>query len=141
MFGAERQRRSLPRRRHRPTLEPNCVGYTQTVGDVTKRLKPVGLMQRYKDKMYFGAFGYLQLRCARDAAGRRTEQGWWRIEGADQTIDNEITETGAFKLDPYGLKDASKNISDSGSINTSINSEPPRKPTSITTRLAKCMPR
>ncbi|WP_284447333.1 hypothetical protein, partial [Fluviibacter phosphoraccumulans] len=103
-------------------LEPNCVGYTQTVGDVTKTVyKPVGLMQRYKDKMYFGAFGYLQLGTAdaRDGSGgtANVNKDGGVLKAPIQTIDNEITETGAFKLDPYGLKDASKNITDSGSIN------------------------
>ena len=105
-------------------LEANCIAYTQTIGDVSKTVyKPVGLMQRYKDKMYFGAFGYLQLGTANATDGvngsgtvNRSKDGGV-LRAPIQTIDNEISETGAFKLDPYGLKDASRSIVDSGSIN------------------------
>ena len=105
-------------------LEANCVAYTQTAGGVTKTVyKPAGLMQRYKEKMYFGAFGYLQLgsQYANDgiygSGTTNASKDGGVLKAPIQTIDNEITETGAFRLDPYGLKDVSKNIKNSGSIN------------------------
>ncbi len=104
--------------------ETNCVPYTQTIGDVTKTVyKPVGLMQRYKDKMYFGAFGYLQLGTANETDGingsgtaNQSKDGGV-LRAPIQSIDNEIWETGAFKKDPYGLTETSKSIENSGSIN------------------------
>lgn len=107
-------------------LEPFCQAYQDDTGTLTV-YKPVGLIQRYKDKMNFGAFGYLAL------ADVNAEAAPYALDGPGgtynlykdggvlrspvQSVANEISETGAFKLDPYGLKDSGKGIDDSGTIN------------------------
>lgn len=105
--------------RGRP-LEAFCQAYQDPTGTLTV-YKPVGLIQRYKDKMYFGAFGYLQLGEAYATDGPGGTYNEYKDGGVlrspVQSVANEISETGAFKLDPYGLKDASKAIGDSGTIN------------------------
>ncbi|MCA0187793.1 MAG: M55 family metallopeptidase, partial [Proteobacteria bacterium] len=105
--------------RGRP-LEAFCQAYQDPTGTLTV-YKPVGLIQRYKDKMYFGAFGYLQMGEANslDAPGGTSNayKDGGVLRSPVQSVANEISETGAFRLDPYGLKDASKAIGDSGTIN------------------------
>ena len=88
-------------------LEANCRKYVDATGTKTV-WKPVGLMQQYKDKMYFGAFGYLSdTSAARDGGVLRAKV---------QSIDNEITETGAFLDDPYNMRASDQKV-DSGTIN------------------------
>lgn len=105
--------------RGRP-LEAFCQAYQDPTGTLTV-YKPVGLIQRYKDKMYFGAFGYLQLGYGGVLDGPGGTANEYKDGGVlrspVQSVAGEISETGAFKLDPYGLKDAGKAINDSGTIN------------------------
>lgn len=93
-------------------LESNCRKYVDATGTKTV-WKPVGLMQQYRDKMYFGAFGYLHLP-QETSANRARDGGVLRAQV--QSIDNEITETGAFLDDPYKMK-ASQSVNNSGTIN------------------------
>ncbi|WP_276662883.1 PilC/PilY family type IV pilus protein [Thauera aminoaromatica] len=92
-------------------LETNCRKYVDSTGTKTV-WKPAGLMQQYKDKMYFGAFGYLYLpentsaNVARDGGVLRAQM---------QSLDNEISETGAFPDDPYNMQ-ATQAVN-SGTIN------------------------
>lgn len=92
-------------------LEANCRKYVDPTGTKTV-WKPAGLMQQYKDKMYFGAFGYLYLPDLGDVNMNR-DGGVLRAQV--QSIDNEITETGAFPDDPYGMQ--AKQGVNSGTIN------------------------
>ncbi len=92
-------------------LEANCRKYVDSTGTKTV-WKPAGLMQQYKDKMYFGAFGYLYLPELGDYNMIR-DGGVLRAQV--QSIDNEITETGAFPDDPYGMQ--AKQGVNSGTIN------------------------
>ena len=92
-------------------LEANCRKYVDPTGTKTV-WKPAGLMQQYKDKMYFGAFGYLYLPELGDYNMIR-DGGVLRAQV--QSIDNEITETGAFPDDPYGMQ--AKQGVNSGTIN------------------------
>lgn len=92
-------------------LESNCRKYVDSAGTKTV-WKPAGLMQQYKNKMYFGAFGYLYLPDKTDANQKR-DGGVLRAQM--QSLDNEITETGAFLDDPYGMQ--AKQQVNSGTIN------------------------
>ncbi len=88
-------------------LESNCRKYVDATGAKVV-WKPVGLMQQYKDKMYFGAFGYL--------ADTSTTRDGGVLRAKVQSIDNEITETGAFLDDPYEMQASPQKV-DSGTIN------------------------
>ena len=87
-------------------LEANCQKYVK--GDIAV-YKPVGLMQQYKNQMYFGAFGYLL------TADNNRDGGVLRAKV--QSVSPEILETGAFADDPYGFANAGLGILYSGSIN------------------------
>ncbi|MCX9155069.1 PilC/PilY family type IV pilus protein [Niveibacterium sp. 24ML] len=93
--------------------EPNCADYASSDG---KRIikKPHGLMQDNKGKMNFGAFGYLVSND--DTSANLTIDGGV-LRGQMNDLAAEITETGAFALDPEGLVDAAKGIDASGTIN------------------------
>ena len=92
-------------------LESNCRKYVDSTG--TKVVwKPVGLMQQYKDKMYFGAFGYLFLP---DLGPDNKAKDGGVLRAKVQSIDNEITETGAFWDDPYNMAAVQRTAS--GTIN------------------------
>lgn len=99
-------------------LEGNCKKYANTSG--TKSLyKPVGLIQQYKDKMYFGAFGYLLLNDNNnwDADGvANIYKDGGVLRAMVQSVDSEITETGAFVTDPYNML-AAQGVTYSGTIN------------------------
>ena len=58
-----------------------------------------------------------------------------------QSVANEISETSAFKLDPYGLKDVVEAIGGSRTINYLNKFGSDRNPTSTMTRSASCMRR
>lgn len=92
-------------------LEANCRKYVDSTGTKTV-WKPAGLMQQYKDKMYFGAFGYLYLP---DGGDYNMIRDGGVLRAQVQSIDNEITETGAFPDDPYGMQ--AKQGVNSGTIN------------------------
>lgn len=106
-------------------LESNCQKYSGSDGKYV--YKPVGLIQQYKDKMYFGSFGYVLLdgqpglglnTYAYDANGvENMVKGGGVMRSPVKSVDAEITETGAFVEDPYGLANASLGISYSGTIN------------------------
>lgn len=99
-------------------LEGNCRKYTNAKG--TKSVyKPVGLIQEYRDKMYFGAFGYLLLNDnnnydANGVANQYKDGGVLRA--MVQSVDKELTETGAFVTDPYNML-AAQGVTYSGTMN------------------------
>lgn len=99
-------------------LEGNCQKYANKSG--TKSVyKPVGLIQEYKDKMYFGAFGYLLLNDNNnyDADGvANIYKDGGVLRSPVQSVDKEITETGSFVTDPYG-EGAVQGVTYSGTIN------------------------
>lgn len=82
--------------------------------------KPIGLMQKYKDNLYFGAFGYTMLYLPddfdRDFISNREKDGGV-LRAPVQSLDAEISETGAFKLDPYNAANYSLAIDNSGVMN------------------------
>lgn len=95
--------------------EANCVAYKDSTGTKTV-YKPVGLMQRNKGKMYFGAFGYLALNSdpTTDASGvANNQKDGGVLRSKVQSIDDEISETGYFYTNPYGATD----VTNSGTIN------------------------
>ncbi|WP_374485668.1 pilus assembly protein [Zoogloea sp.] len=99
-------------------LEINCQKYVS--GDGSKTVwKPVGLIQKYRDKMYFGAFGYLGLFTAtdKDANGvTNPNKDGGVLRAKLQSIASEILPTGAFPDDPYGTG-ADQGVKYSGTIN------------------------
>ncbi|MDD3354386.1 PilC/PilY family type IV pilus protein [Zoogloea sp.] len=99
--------------------ESNCQKYTDPTG--TKVVwKPEGLIQKYRNKMYFGAFGYLGLNTAdaKDANGvGNVNKDGGVLRAMVQSVEPEITETGSFRDDPYGLASTADGISYSGTIN------------------------
>lgn len=99
-------------------LEGNCQKYVPASGGKGV-YKPIGLIQQYKDKMYFGAFGYLALNTAdaTDANGvTNANKDGGVLRAMVQTVNNEMTETGAFIADPYNML-AAQGVSNSGTIN------------------------
>ncbi|WP_374491409.1 pilus assembly protein [Zoogloea sp.] len=103
-------------------LESNCQEYSTTNASGVKKsvYKPVGLIQQYKDKMYFGSFGYLLLSTAdaKDANNvSNADKPGGVMRSKVQSVASEITETGAFVADPYGLKSTDAGIDNSGTIN------------------------
>ena len=99
-------------------LEGNCKKYANAAG--TKSLyKPVGLIQQYKDKMYFGAFGYLLLNDNNnwDADGTANiYKDGGVLRAMVQSVESELTETGAFVTDPYNML-AAQGVTYSGTMN------------------------
>lgn len=87
-------------------LEDNCVAYA-----ASGRSKPEGLMQNYRDKMNFAAFGYLNI------AGNGINGGVLRSKLA--SITNEYNQnTGQFVVDPFPNADSfGAAVTNSGSIN------------------------
>ncbi|WP_374243394.1 pilus assembly protein [Zoogloea sp.] len=99
-------------------LEGNCKKYQNAAGTKTF-YKPVGLIQQYKDKMYFGAFGYLLLNDNNnyDADGTpNIYKDGGVLRAMVQSVEPEITETGAFVTDPYNML-AEQGVTYSGTIN------------------------
>jgi type IV pilus assembly protein PilY1 len=99
-------------------LEANCRKYVS--GDGAKTVwKPVGLMQQYQDKMYFGAFGYLGLFSDTDTDAdsvKNASKDGGVLRAKIQSIASEISATGSFLLDPYGIG-AAQGVKYSGTIN------------------------
>ncbi|HMV16767.1 MAG TPA: PilC/PilY family type IV pilus protein [Rhodocyclaceae bacterium] len=89
-------------------LESNCTMYVDPTGTKTA-YRPIGLMQQYKLAMNFGAFGYLY-------DGSSTRDGGV-LRALSRPIDLEISDTGAFYPDPFGLANASRGIIYSGTAN------------------------
>ena len=103
--------------------ESNCIAYVDSASG-KKVYKPTGLMQKYHDRMYFGAFGYLNLSTssAYDGLNSSTRTANLYKDGGVlrapvKSIDYAITETGAFKTDPDAMINATLNIQDSGAVN------------------------
>ncbi len=105
-------------------LEANCTPYSTPDGVIT--FKPVGLIQRYEDKMRFGVFSYLFNEYNPDTApildggvmrSRLKNVGSSKWDGTNNPAYEWSTTTGVFVNNPDTADAAASGVSNSGVIN------------------------